>query len=173
VAKNRAETAVKASGLPWVILRPSWVYGPGDRSLSKFVEFARFLPFMPVIGAGESRVAPVFIEDLAQACVAAVTQESAVGQTLEIGGPRNMTMNEVQKTVLDVLGKNKPLVHLPIWMMKTTGAVVNATLPTPPFSPEAIDFITMDVPVDAKPAESLLGIKFRDLKTALESYLLN
>jgi len=51
-AKDRAEAAIRASGLEHALLRPSWIYGPGDRSMNRFVFFCRYLPVVPVIGNG-------------------------------------------------------------------------------------------------------------------------
>ena len=51
-AKWRAETAVRDSVITYVIFRPSWVYGPEDRSLNRFLTMSRFLPFVPIIGVG-------------------------------------------------------------------------------------------------------------------------
>ncbi len=64
-AKWRAEEAVRSSGLTYTIFRPSWIYGPGDRSLNRFIGFTRWLPFVPQIGNGRQRLAPVFIDDMA------------------------------------------------------------------------------------------------------------
>ena len=61
-----AEKAIRESGIPYTIFRPSWVYGPEDRSLNKSPTFARLLPFVPVIGSGKTRVQPLFVEDLAR-----------------------------------------------------------------------------------------------------------
>ena len=40
-AKERAERAITSSGMEYVILRPSWIYGPDDRSMNKFVSFVK------------------------------------------------------------------------------------------------------------------------------------
>lgn len=169
-AKVRAEAAVKNLGRDFVILRPSWVYGPGDRSLNRFVQFAKILPFVPVIGNGLSRVSPLFIEDLARVCVKALTYSTAKNKIIDIGGPHIMTMNEVQQTVLDVLGKRKPLFHQPVGLMKIVGSVAEF-LPKPPLSREAIAFITMDIPVDCKTAEKIFDMRFTSLRDALMGYL--
>ena len=71
-AKWLGEEAVRASGLAHVILRPSWVFGPEDPGLNKFVAFHRLLPFVPVIGAGSQLLQPVFVDDVAEAATRAV-----------------------------------------------------------------------------------------------------
>src|SRR6266508_2321711 len=50
-AKARAERAIVESGMEYVIIRPSWVYGPEDRSLNKFIAFVKYLPIVPIIVA--------------------------------------------------------------------------------------------------------------------------
>ena len=48
------------------IVRPSWIYGPSDRALNRFVAFHRLLPFVPVVGDGKQRLQPVFIDDVTE-----------------------------------------------------------------------------------------------------------
>ena len=60
-AKAIAEDAVRASGMAWTILRPTWVFGPGDVSLNRFLGFARVLPFVPMTNFGSQGLAPVFV----------------------------------------------------------------------------------------------------------------
>lgn len=147
LAKLRAEKAVRESGIPYTIFRPSWVYGPEDRSLNKFVAFARFLPFIPVIGNGQTRIQPVYVEDLAEAVAISVDLPRSVNRAYELGGPQTLTMDEIIRTMLRVMGKRRPLLHQPVWFMKLAATPL-ALLPTPPLSPAAVDFVLMEEPVD-------------------------
>lgn len=147
IAKLMAEKAIRESGISYTIFQPSWVYGPEDRSLNKFVTFARLLPFIPVIGDGKTRVQPVFVEDLAMAVAASVDLPAVANQTYEVGGPQTLTMDEIIRTMLDAMGKRKPLVHHPVWFMKLA-TIPLGLLPTPPLSPSAVDFVVMEEPVD-------------------------
>lgn len=165
-AKLRAEKAVRESGIPFTIFRPSWVYGPEDRSLNKFVTFARILPFVPVIGNGQTRVQPIHVDDLARAVAAAVDLPAAAGQVYEIGGPENLTMDEIVRTMLRAMGKRRPLLHQPAWFMKLATAPLTL-LPTPPLSPAAVDFVLMEEPVDNTAAVRDLGIRLRSLAEGL------
>src|SRR5579883_284509 len=75
-AKWGAENAVRGSGLRYAIFRPSWVYGPRDRALNRYVAFVRSpLPIVPVIGDGKQRLQPVFVEDVARAAADWVQDE--------------------------------------------------------------------------------------------------
>jgi len=167
-AKWAGEEAIRASGLDHVIVRPSWVYGPEDRALNKFVAFHRLLPFVPVIGDGRQRLQPVFVEDVA----AALAEGAVAGPTgtFEIGGPDVMDMNQVLAVMMDVRGKRKPLVHLPSALPKLAGFFLQF-LPKPPLSPEAVDFATGDALADTGPLLAAFDVKLTPLREGLATYL--
>lgn len=171
-AKHRAEEAVRTSGIPYTIFRPSWVYGPGDRSLNKFVAFARYLPFFPMIGTGREKVAPLYVDDIAAAVVRSLDEPRAAGAVFELGGPEVLEMREVVQTIVRVLGIRRPypIVPHPKPFMKLVAWFLEF-LPTPPLSRDAIDFVTMEEPVDDRPAREVLGWNPRRLEDALRLYL--
>ena len=169
-AKVIAERAVQESGMQWVILRPSWVYGPDDRSLNKFVWFLRHLPVMPMIGDGTNRVQPVSVADVAKVGAAAVFNHQATNEVFELGGPEELTMDEIVARLQRVLGTNRPVVHQPRGLMKLA-AIPMQLLPEPPLSPAAVDFILQEAHVDVEPAERVFGMKFRTLEEGIREYL--
>ena len=169
-AKVIAETAIRESGMQWVILRPSWVYGPDDKSLNKFVWFARNLPAIPMIGDGTNRVQPISVFDVAKVAAAAVFNHKASNQIFELGGPEELTMDEILERLQRVLGTNRMLVHQPAGLMKLA-ALPMQLLPAPPLSPAMIDFVLQEAHVDPKPAEKMFGFEFRSLEAGLREYL--
>ena len=169
-AKMMAETAIQASGMQYVILRPSWIYGPEDRSLNKFLTFAKFLPFVPVIGNGKTRVQPVSVFAVARVAAKAVTLADATNQIFELGGPQALTMDEIIRMALKVAAKKRFLFHQPVRLMKLVASLMQI-LPTPPLTPAAIDFILMEEPVDPSRAEKVFGMKFVSLEEGLKKYL--
>lgn len=169
-AKWRAEEAIRASGLEYVILRPSWIYGPRDRSLNRFVAFVRYLPVVPVIGNGQNRVQPVFVEDVGLVGARAVDEPAATNRVFELGGPQILTMDEVIRTIQRVLGRRQPLLHQPVALVKL-GARLLALLPDPPLTPAAVDFLLMEELVDPAPTEQTFGLRFRSLEEGLRTYL--
>jgi len=166
VAKHKAEQAIVQSGIPYTIFRPSWVYGPEDRSLNKYATFARLLPFIPVIGDGRIPVQPLHVDDLAEAVATCVTLDRATNQVYEIGGPQELSMNEIIQTVLRAMGKRKPLLHSPVWLMKLVTAPL-VLLPTPPMSPSAVDFVLMEEHVDNGPLLRDFGLVLTPLASGL------
>ena len=170
-AKWRAETAVRESSIPYVIFRPSWVFGPEDVALNRFLGMARFLPFVPIIGSGgKQRLQPVFIDDVARAVAEAVESPAADNQVLEIGGPEVLSMNEIVRTALAVAGRSRLLISFPKGLMKLLSTFLQM-LPGPPLTPDAIDFITMDALADPAEVQRKLGITVTPLREALATYL--
>lgn len=169
-AKDRAEKAIRESGMEYAILRPSWVYGPGDRSMSKFVAFTRYLPFFPQVGDGQAPVYPVYVKDLARAVALCVQREDARDKALNVGGPQRLTMDEVVRILQKVMGKRRPIVHHPKGLMKLLSWPMQV-LPTPPLSPGAVDFVTQVVEMDPRPAAEYLGLAFRPLEDGLRDYV--
>ncbi|HLA77460.1 MAG TPA: NAD(P)H-binding protein [Vicinamibacteria bacterium] len=169
-AKDQAEAAIRETGMEFVFLRPSWVYGPGDRSMSRFVSFCRYLPVVPVIGDGQAPCWPVLVEDLARAVVDCVKREEEAGKALEVGGPERLTMDDVVHTIARVLGKRRLILHHPVGLMKLVARAM-LLLPNPILSPGAVDFVTQVVEMDPRPAAHFLGLRFRTLEQGLRGYL--
>jgi uncharacterized protein YbjT (DUF2867 family) len=169
-AKWQAEQAIAASGLRYTVFRPSWVYGPDDNALNRLVRFARSLPFVPVIGNGDQRLQPVFVDDVAKVVAQSLTLDAAANRVFEVGGPDVMTMNELLRTLMKVLGVNKPLLHAPAFLPKLAGALMSP-LPNPPISPDFVDFATGDALADIGPLTATFGIRLTPLAEGLATYL--
>lgn len=170
-AKWRAETAVRESGLTFTILRPSWVYGPEDKSLNKFLGMARFLPFVPLIGnAGKQRMQPVFIDDVGRAVAESLDNPAAANQIFELGGPDVMSMTDAVRTALQVAGRRRLLLSSPKPLMKLLASVLQFA-PGRPLTPDAVDFITGDALGDPVVIQRALGLRPTPLREALATYL--
>lgn len=169
-AKGIAEEAIRESGMEYVILRPSWVYGPEDKSMNRLITMTRALPFVPVIGDGKNRVQPIHVQDVAEVAARAVTLEEATDRVFGLGGPEALTMDEVLLTVQRVLGVKKPLIHQSEGLMKLATWPLQF-LPNPPMTPQAVEFLTGEALVDPKPAEETFSMRFLSLEEGLRKYL--
>ncbi|HET9477137.1 MAG TPA: complex I NDUFA9 subunit family protein [Dehalococcoidia bacterium] len=170
-AKWRAESAVRDSGITFTIIRPSWVFGPEDVALNRFLGMSRLLPFVPLIGnAGRQRLQPVFVDDVARAVAESLDNPAAENRTFEIGGPAVLTMKEIVRTALDVAGRRRLLLAAPKPVMKLAAGLLQFA-PGRPLTPAAVDFITTDALADPSEIEAALGIKVTPLREALGTYL--
>jgi NADH dehydrogenase len=168
-AKEMAEAAIRASGLEHGLVRPSWIYGPGDHSLNRFVAFCRSLPVVPVIGNGRTPVFPIHVDDVARQVVELVHRPDATDKAFESGGER-LTMDQVIRTVQAVLKRRRPLVHHPVGLMKLL-VLPMMVLPNPILSPTAVDFIAQEVEIDPRPANEYFGFTPRALLDGLREYV--
>jgi uncharacterized protein YbjT (DUF2867 family) len=166
VAKDRAEAAVRGSALDWTIVRPSWVYGPGDRSLNKFAMIARWLPVVPLTSLGGNRVRPVHVDDVAEVIARCIDLPEASGQTIGVGGPEFLTMRQVVRTMLAVMGKRRLILPTPVPLVKL-GAAVLYRLPGRILSPRAVDFANGEADVDITAMRELVGVQPRPLADGL------
>jgi len=163
-AKQRAESAITNSGVNFTIIRPSWVYGKGDQSMSKFVMFAKYLPFFPVIGDGSAPVNPLWVEDLAEIAYRAILNPEAFGQILEVG-TEELTMTQVAEQVMKVVGTQKPTLYHPKPLMKLVGLFAQF-IPQSPLSPNSVEFLTMNVHIDNL-KDNFFGVKPQPLSEGL------
>jgi NADH dehydrogenase len=139
-AKWEMEQAVKASGLEHVIFRPSFVFGRDGGVLPTFKRLARLTPVTPIVGSGEQRIQPIWVEDVAAYFAAAVDKPEAANRTFEIGGPDVVTWNEMWERLKRTLRVRRPSVHVPMGLMRAQ-AVVLERLPNPPVTRDQLKMI--------------------------------
>jgi uncharacterized protein YbjT (DUF2867 family)/ligand-binding SRPBCC domain-containing protein len=169
-AKWRAEEAVRGSGLTWTIVRPTWIYGPGDVSLNRFVGFARRFQAVPMTNFGRQQLAPVFVNDAAALVADSLTDSAAADQLFELGGPETLPMKEVIGRALAVAGIRRPIVPGPAPLIKL-GVLPLTLLPSPPLTPDAVDFINQPATVDIEPLLARMPRRLTPLDEGLATYL--
>ena len=168
--KWQEEQHVMASGMPYTIFRPTWIFGPGDVSLNRFLNFGKFLPFIPVIGNGQTRTNILFLGDLAAHVCASVGKPDAMNQTFDIGGPKVLTMDQIVRAGLKAQGRRRLLIHQSKALMKLVGSIVQH-FPGRPLTPDAIDFITMEGVADTTALQRTFGLPLTPLAEGLATYL--
>jgi NADH dehydrogenase len=128
-AKWEMEEAVRASAIEHVIFRPSFVFARDGGILPTFRRLARLTPATPIIGSGEQRIQPIWIDDVAAYFTAAVAEPEAANRTFEIGGPDIVSWNELWQRLRSALGiRRRPSVHVPTRLMRMN-ALLTERLP--------------------------------------------
>jgi uncharacterized protein YbjT (DUF2867 family) len=125
-SKALAEHAVRESPLRTTVFAPSIVYRPGDPWIT-LLQRLSLLPAVPVSGSGGSRYQPIWARDVARCVVAALNGakgESSGGgrgpeDRYELGGPEVLSYDEIVERVLEATGRNRPLVHVPIPLVRS------------------------------------------------------
>ena len=163
--KWQAEELVRASGIPFSILRPSLIYGPGDLFTIRLSKMIKLWRVLPVIGSGRSKIQPIFIGDEVECVRKIVTSDSYVNGTYEIGGPEQLTYEEVMREIAEAMGVKRPMVHLPLFLMKFVARVMEAVLKKPPITMDQLIVLQEDNVCGMRDIRGAFGIEpvtFRD-----------
>jgi uncharacterized protein YbjT (DUF2867 family) len=139
-AKFAMEQDTVASGLEYTIFRPSFVFGRGGGALATFMKQVRYSPVVTVIGSGEQRIQPIWIDDVAEHFARALDTPGAANKTFEIGGPDIVTWDELYRMIAKVLGKRRALAHIPAALART-GARATQWVPKAPLSADQVAMI--------------------------------
>jgi uncharacterized protein YbjT (DUF2867 family) len=163
--KWEAEELVRASGIPFTILRSSLIYGPGDLFTIRLAEMIRLSPVLPIIGSGRSRIQPIFIDDVNECIWKISTSDSYLNEMYEIGGPEQLTYEEVTKAIAVALGIKRPTVHMPMFFMRTMAKVAETVLSKPPVTTDQLIMLQEDNVCsmrDIREVFSIEPVRFRD-----------
>ena len=115
-SKLAGERALIAAGaaLPWSILRPPAVYGPGDRATLPFFRCVRH-GIGPLLGSDGARLSLIHVEDLASAVGALLSDERSAGLVAEVDdGQGGYTWPEMIAVAADAFGRSARVVRVPM-----------------------------------------------------------
>jgi len=165
------QVATQTGALDLTVMRPSLVFGEGDKSVNLFASLQRLFPLMPLGGAG-ARLQPVWVQDLAQALVEVLLRREAIGQTYEIAGPRELTLGELVRLAGRMTGHARPLLPLP-GPLATLQALAMECLPGEPLlSRDNLASLSVpNVPTGGLPGLAELGIAPASMEAVLPGYL--
>jgi nucleoside-diphosphate-sugar epimerase len=111
-SKLAAELLVRATSLPWTIVRPPVVYGEWDRGTLKIFQLAR-LGIAPVFGDGSQELSVIHAEDLARSLIAAGTTPAAAGHVYFAAHGVVTTSRDLVLAAGRALGKTPRVVPVP------------------------------------------------------------
>ena len=127
-AKWEQEQTLRASGLEHVIFRPSFVFARDGGILPTFRKLAKLTPVTPIIGSGQQRIQPIWIDDVGAYFAQSVDLPEAANRIFELGGPDVVSWNEFWQRLKSVLGQRRPSIHVPTRVMRVN-ALLTERLP--------------------------------------------
>lgn len=168
-SKAAGEAAVRQAFPSATILRPSLVFGAEDRFFNRFATMASVSPFVPVI-CGDTRFQPVFVGDVADAVMAALTHPEAAGATYELAGPKVWTFRELLQWILVETHRNRRLVEIPGWLAKIQACILEH-VPGKPLTHDQLIQLSRDNVAGSLPGLSALGIGATPIEQIVPTYL--
>ena len=158
-----AERLVLSGGVGGTLLRPTMIYGaPGDRNLERLIRFVRRWPVIPVPGNGQALQQPVHVEDVAVAVAAVLTRTDLAGRDFDVPGPEPLTFDDLVRTVARVLGKTRPLLHVPLGIARAFAWLVG-------IKKEQLLRLAEDKSADPRPAGDAFGYAPRPFEDGVRS----
>ena len=142
-ARGIGETLVKDAFDDVTILRPSVIFGPGDSVLNTLARMTQRSPVMPLFGTGSTRLQPVFVGNVAEACIRVLADPSTGGRVYELGGPRVYAYRDLVRLVRERVAGRALLVPVPFLAWDVLAAAM-AVLPDPPLTRDQVTLMKRD-----------------------------
>jgi dihydroflavonol-4-reductase len=155
-----ARDAGSRLGVEVTIVRPTGIYGPGDRRLLKLFRGVARRRWI-TLGDGKIYYHLTFIDDLVDGFRLCGTHPAAANRTYILAGGEVTTLNELVGLVADVAGVAPPTRHLPVWPFWMAGAACEAICAPfgiePPIFRRRVDFFTKSRAFDITRARTEIG----------------
>ena len=130
--KARLERALAESGLSYAILRPTVLFGKEDILINNIAWVLRRLPVFGVFGAGQYRLQPIYVDDLAK--LAVVQGQGTTNTIINAIGPETFTYRGLVQEIGAIIGKRRPVVSIPpalgYWIGRVMGQIMADVLIT-------------------------------------------
>ena len=169
-AQYAAEDMLRASGIPWTIVRATAFMETWGTIMGRMLETSGKIV---VFGRGDNPVNYVSAADVAALVDRAVTDPGLRGQVLEIGGPDNLTFNQVAALLQESTGRHGTVRHIARPALQVMAFLTGATKPALARQARAaLAMDTLDMTFDPGPARRAFpSLPNTDMPSALKELL--
>lgn len=137
----------RSYGLPMGIIRPDFVYGPGDYrrlSLYRAILHKRFF----IIGTGKTILHPTYVDDVIQGILCIGDHQTGANDIFNLAGPEQLTVESYVEIMARVMGVSPPGIRIPLPIGKLAATISEKmavfTGKAPFISHSKIEFLTHD-----------------------------
>ena len=174
-SKARGEAALLGSGLDVTVLRPSVIFGAGDKFLNTFASLQQIFPVIPLAGS-QARFQPVWVGDVAGAVVHCLQNTATIGQLYEACGPEVFTLRQLVQLAGHYAGigqgHGRQVIGLPNVLARVQAFFMELVPGDPVLSRDNLDAMKTDNIASGKlPGLEALGITPASLAAIGPTYL--
>jgi NADH dehydrogenase len=168
--KRQAESMIRQSGLPYVIVRPGLVIGPGSTGLfARMRQTIRKLPVLPLLGGGRALVQAIEVSDLCDALGRCVQLPPEDCPELNLGDSHPISLaGFLQQLARAETGRPRLALSIPLAPIKLAVSLGQALRVPLPISKDNIRGMETVISMDTAPSLDHLGMKLPALSQALE-----
>ena len=171
LSKLESEDRVCESGLQWIILRPSEVYGPQMKEgIGELISWVKNLKFIPVVGDGSYCMSPVYIDDVVEAIAQIVMNPDLINQKLNLCGPEIIPFREVIDRLSRFLEVRRNKIFIPVWIARL-GVSLASLMKLGSFTPDQIPRLLCRKDQDISQTATVISYSPRKLEEGLREYL--
>lgn len=177
-SKGQGEVVLHHAELALTMLRPSVMFGNGDKFLNTFVQLQKVFPVIP-LAASHALFQPVWVEDVASAiahCLQDAHLHATTGQTFEACGPDIFTLRQLVELAGRFSGVNhgrgRPVLPLPAALGRLQARMMALAPGEPLMSRDNLDSMSLpNIASGNLPGLEALGITPASLEAIAPSYL--
>ena len=171
LSKLASEDLVCGSGLQWIILRSSEVYGPQMKEgIGKLISWVKNLKFIPIVGDGSYCMSPVYIDDVVEAMAQVVMNPDLTNRKLNLCGPEIIPFGEVIDRLSRYLEVRRNKIFIPVWIARL-GVSLASLMKLGSFTPDQIPRLLCRKDQDISQTATLISYCPRKLEEGLREYL--
>ncbi len=161
-AENWLHGFAEEHGLPYTVIRPAAIYGPGDKRLLKVFKMAS-KPVFLLLGSGKCLYHLIHVDDLTNVMILAATHPEAARQAFIVGSPEAVTLENMGRIIAEKLGVKHRILRLPVWPFFVMGDICEFICKplgiSPPIYRRRVAFFTKDRSFNTKKLRERLGYK--------------
>lgn len=150
-SKWQAESIVKGGRFYWTIFRPSLVFGEYCQLLKVLNFWTERGPFIPVIGSGLNRLAPLHADDLADYIIGSLYNRETANQVYDLVGPKSYDLTEVLQLACRNQGMEKPAIKIPAGIGMMLVRFMSKLNPQSPIDEDVVKVLTSELSPDHEP----------------------
>jgi uncharacterized protein YbjT (DUF2867 family) len=164
------ETAVRDSGISYVILQPSVLFGDGAEFIAALSRLARVSPVLPLMGDPKNKFQPLWIEDLLRILNESISSEKHLGHAIPLGGPEQVTFKEVLETICEAMSIRRLMLPLPLPIAAVQARIMAAVLSKPPLTPATLELFKYDNSTRLDAVSANFGFEPRGFREHLRAH---
>ncbi len=158
----RVQAWAQSSGVDWVILRPTLIYGLGrDKNIAEIAHFIRRFGFFPLFGKANGLRQPVHAADVASACLAALQAPCAANRAYNISGGETLSYRDMIARVFLALDRRPRMLIVPLYIFSLAVTVLRRLPRYRQWSVAMAERMNRDLVFDHSEATRDLGFKPR------------
>jgi nucleoside-diphosphate-sugar epimerase len=169
--KQESERIIINSGINYIILRPTGIYGKGSTDFEKITKLYRLLPFSIILGSGQHKLQPVYVGDVAKAIHSCLKKRKLRNRIYNIGGPENFTFNESVDKICKAMSLKRIRIYINKKILLFFARFLEITFKRLKVNPERINIMFQDRIVDLQPAKKDLNYNPMSFEEGLKKTL--